>query len=356
MTGLIRAGIAIASCAALSVTAAAQLTGRAFDPLRVLSPVDRRAVDAGRAAVDVVREPDIDLAIVGAVRTTVGGDRLFAWYREVEQLQRGVYVPVLQRFSDPPRIEDLASLVLEESEVEELRDCRPGDCDLKLAAREIMQIHRAIDGAGRQWTGAARDAFRQVLLARARAYLAQGFAGTPPYDDHGKRAVPADEFAVLLNGCGLAGLGRGPVRDSLRHYPRSRDPETFLFWSKDLLGDAKPIIGITAVTLFPGSPAGNPPLVASTQVYASHYITASLSLTAVVTARDSASRHLVYGRCTQTDAFGGAFGGFIRRMVQKRIRKEGPPVLDSLRMKLEAGPPPSRLPGTAVPRKNPGGA
>jgi hypothetical protein len=43
-------------------------------------------------------------------------------------------------------------------------------------------------------------------------------------------------------------------------------------------------------------------------------------------------------------------------MVQKRIRKEGPPVLDSLRMKLEAGPPPSRLRGTAVPRNNPGGA
>lgn len=356
MTGLIRAGFAVASCAALTVTAAAQLTGRAFDPLGTLSPGHRPAIDAGRAAVDVVREPDIDLAVAGAVRTTADGDRLFAWYREVEQLQRGVYVPVLQRLSDPPRIEDLASLVLDESEVEDLRDCRPGDCDLKLAAGEIMQIHRAIDGAGRQWTRAAQDAFRRVLLARARAFQTRGFSGTPPYDDQRERVVAADEFAVLLNGCSLAGLGRKAVLDSLRRYPRFRGHETFLFWSKDLLGDAKPIIGITAVTLLPESPAGDPPIVASTQVYASHYINASLSLTGVVPARDGASRYLVYGRCTRTDAFGGPFGGFIRRMVQKRIRKEGPPVLDSLRLKLESGPPPSRGRGTAVPRINPGGA
>jgi hypothetical protein len=356
MTGLLRGGFAVASCAALTVTAAAQFTGRAFDPLGTLSPGDRHAIDAGRAAVDVVREPDIDLAVVGAVRTTVDGERLFAWYREVEQLQRGVYVPVLQRFSDPPRIEDLAALVLDESEVEDLRDCRPGDCDLKLAAGEITEIHREIDGAGRQWTRAAQDAFRRVLLARARAFLTQGFSGTPPYDDHREGVVAADEFAVLLNGCRLAGLGRRPVLESLRRYPRFKEYETFLFWSKDLLGDAKPIIGITAVTLFPGSPAGDPPVVASTQVYASHYINASLSLTGVVTARAGGARYLVYGRCTRTDAFGGTFGGFIRRMVQKRVRKEGPPVLDSLRMKLESGPPRSRVQGTAVPRNNPGGA
>ncbi|MEX1128103.1 MAG: hypothetical protein WD227_07245 [Vicinamibacterales bacterium] len=97
MTGLIRAGFVVASCAALTVAAAAQLTGRACDPLGTLSPGDRHAIDAGRAAVEVVREPDIDLAAAAAVRTTADGDRLFAWYREVEQLQRGVYVPVLQR-------------------------------------------------------------------------------------------------------------------------------------------------------------------------------------------------------------------------------------------------------------------
>ena len=114
--------------------------------------------------------------------------------------------------------------------------------------------------------------------------------------------------------------------------------ETILFWSRDLLGDAKPIIGITALSLFPADGSDEPPIALAFQVYASHYITSSLSVVAMVPVSDRV-RYLVYRRCTRADVFGGTFGGFIRRMVNKRVRDEGPPALDGLRRKLESGLP-----------------
>ena len=143
--------------------------------------------------------------------------------------------------------------------------------------------------------------------AGARAAFLEGLAGTPPYNDREKPVAVAEDFEELLGGCRLDGLKAENVVDHLRRSPNVPDPgvETFLFWSRDLLGDAKPVVGITAISLFPEGPAGQPPMASAVQVYASHYITSSLSITAVVPTADRASRYLVYRRCTRADVFGG---------------------------------------------------
>ena len=311
-----------------------------------IHPVSSQAIanpaDDGRATIDLVRGHGVDVGIVGVVRTTADGERLFAWFREIEQLQRGRYIPQIQRFSAPPQMLDLAQLVLDESELQELRTCRAGDCEMKLADAEIGRVTAAITSAGGLWRDAAQRAFREVLLARARAFLEKGLGGTPAYNDRAAPVAAAEDFERLLGGCRLDGLRADNVVHYLRRFPSVPDPrvETFLFWSRDLLGDAKPIVGITAVSLFPEGPAGQPPMVSAVQVYASHYITSSFSVTALVPTADRAGRYLVYRRCTRADVFGGMFGGFIRRAVNRRVRSEGPSLLEWLRRKLEAGPPP----------------
>jgi hypothetical protein len=81
----------------------------------------------------------------------------------------------------------------------------------------------------------------------------------------------------------------------------------------------------------------------ATQVFATHYINASASFTAIVD-NPEGGRLLVYARCVRTDVFRGAFGGVVRRVVHKRVRKEGAALLDGLRRTLEGGPPAARVP------------
>ena len=83
---------------------------------------------------------------------------------------------------------------------------------------------------------------------------------------------------------------------------------------------------------------------AGRQVWASHYLTASLSFTLIVGA-ESGPRYLVYVRRLRTDAFEGTFGRLVRSVVERRIRSEAPALLDGLRLKLESGAPP-RLEGS----------
>jgi hypothetical protein len=203
----------------------------------------------------------------------------------------------------------------------------------------MSRITAAIDSAGDEWRPAAQRAFRQVILSRALAHMRGGYADALPYEDHGTPALPAIEFEYLLVGCQLPGLRMKPVVAHLRAYPHDDDGvETFLFWSRDMLGDLKPVVSVTQVSIVRSAWPDEPTIIASAQVYASHYLTASLSVVAV--AREpGGSRYLVYARRSRGDLFTGPFGGWVRRIVQKRVRAEGPGVLDGLRRKIEAGPP-----------------
>lgn len=114
-------------------------------------------------------------------------------------------------------------------------------------------------------------------------------------------------------------------------------------------GGSEPIIAITHVSLFPvveyGSAEGRVTeqgtgglTIAFKQVYATHYLTASLSLTSITPAGDGSPRYLVYARRSRADVLGGVFGGIIRKLIERRIRSEAPAALDRLRRKLETEP------------------
>ena len=321
--------------------AVGQTLPRPLDPVRMLPSVDVATLVAGQPVVELVKREALDLAVIGIARTTADPETLFAWFRQVEQLQRSAYVPVLQRFSTPPRIDDLAALVLDEAELKDLRACRPGACEVKLSAEEIADVSTAIERAGIHWRDAAQDAFRQVLLARVSTFRADGF-GRAVYDDHRKRVWLDDEFQRMASGCWPGHLSTLARPSHLGRLPASSRPvlDTAFFWSRDVFDDAKAIVGITGVTFLRDPGGGLPPLVIATQVYASHYITASQSITTIAPSADGTSRYLLYIRCTRADVFNGMFGSFIRHMVNKRIRREGPAALDSMRRKVETGPPP----------------
>ena len=83
-------------------------------------------------------------------------------------------------------------------------------------------------------------------------------------------------------------------------------------------------------------------IIASKQVFATHYLSASLSLTSVTAPVRSGDRYLVYTRRSHVDLLQGFWGGLTRRIVESRVRSDGPAVLDLIRRRLESGEPPAR--------------
>ena len=306
-----------------------------------LNAGDYTRLDNGEALVELLPAEAKEVAVRAATRIDVEPIRLIEWMRRVEELHKGRYVAAIKRFSNPPQLRDLDTLSLDDDDLGDLRRCRPGKCGVKLDDSEIMLIRESIAAAGTDWKSAAQDRFRRIVLARAEQYLNEGHTPSAAYHD-GRKAVLLDsEFAAIASGVALAYPQLFPLTNYLSLYPKvdGIGVESFLYWSKESLG-AKPIVSVIHVAMIESRDPGiRETLVAKKQVYASHYLLASLSFMAISASPDGAHRYLVYLNRSRSDVFDGLFGGFIRRTIARRLRAEAPQALEGLRRRIESAVP-----------------
>ncbi len=111
-------------------------------------------------------------------------------------------------------------------------------------------------------------------------------------------------------------------RAHLLAFPRPglADSEDFLYWSKERFG-YKPVVSITHVTIQRLRREGGhgAAVIASKQIYASHYFAASLGLSAFVETGAPAGAYLVYLNRSRSDLLQGMFSGVIRFFLRRRV-------------------------------------
>ena len=325
----------------------ALLAATCFPLALSLNAGDYTRLKAGEALVELLPAAAKEVAVRAATRIDAEPMRLIEWTRRVEELHKGRYVDAVKRFSNPPQIDDLDTLTLEDEDLTDLRRCRPGKCAVKLDDGEIMRIRAAIAAAGADWKSAVQETFRRIVLARAEQYLAEGHTPSAAYHDGRKTVLLDSEFAAIASDVALTYPRLFPLTNYLSLYPKGEaiDVESFLYWSKESLG-AKPIVSVIHVAMIESrDPRIRETLVAKKQVYASHYVLASLSFMAIGASTDGANRYLVYLNRSRSDVFDGLFGGFIRRTIARRLRAEAPQALHALRSRLETEPPAVRAAG-----------
>ena len=322
-----------------------------FEPQVTLTSDERTRIERGEAIVKALPAMPQEVAIFSAARADFSGERLIAWVRRIDLLKKSAYVPAVARFSDPPRIEDLAGLELDQADLEELRSCRPGSCGLKLSEPEIGELGEVASARRPGWQDAVQQSFRRVVLARAQAYRQGGLSAAQPYRDRGEPVALAAEFEQILSHSPFLGQRMPKLVQFLGRYPleESRDFESFLYWSKEVLG-GRPIISITHVVIARHDNAPLPEaVVASRQVFATHYVTGSLAITTVVGGRDGMPRYLAYLNRSRVDLLDGFFGGLVRRVAERRLRNEAGQVVDGLRKRLAEGDPTGNRQESATP-------
>ena len=314
-----------------------------LQPSVTVSADERRQLDRGEPVARVLPAHDHEVAVFAAIRVDIDGDRLVAWMRRIGELKKSHDVLAIGRVSDPPAIDDLAGLVLDDEELSAIRDCRPGSCGLKLSAAEMTRLQRAAAGAGTEWRPRLQQAFRAMVLERVKAYVADGQAALPPYVDHADAVWPATRFVSVL---GHSLFLTAHLPQFARHL--SGDPgtgttalESFVYWSKERLA-GKAIISATDVTMLRSDEPGLPDaLVAGKQIFATHYVNASLGITLILRGTHGAPNYLAYVNRSEVDVLGGMFGSLTRRVLQRRLKAEAATVLLGLRRRLESGAPPA---------------
>jgi hypothetical protein len=283
---------------------------------------------------------DRAVAVCAAVAVNADGDRLVAWVRDISALKKSSLVPSIGRFSDPPRIEDLAGLSLGTSDLSALRICRPDDCDLMLSPSEIDGVRSDLSQAGANTDRVLQEAFRHIILERVRAYVDEGFSAARGNEHVHQASAQARSSALVGQWQFLTDRMPGFVA-YLEQYPHVRVPgvESFLYWSKEELA-GRPVVRVTHVSIVRGAGGDAPDaLVAGVQIFATRYLNESLGLTVLVRGAPGLPNYLVYLNRSEGDAPGGVFGGLIRLVVERRVKTEASDVLEGLRRRLESGPP-----------------
>lgn len=114
-------------------------------------------------------------------------------FRAIESFKTSPEVKQIGRFSATPSESEIASLVLEDEDVDDLRSCRPGSCGLKLDADGIARLARK---DARLDTASA--AMRAYLAEYAARYLTTGNAALMEYRSASKPRRVLDELQTIM--------------------------------------------------------------------------------------------------------------------------------------------------------------
>jgi hypothetical protein len=297
--------------------------------------------------IPIVSLPDAksrELVVFSAIALDpqVTDRRAAAWFRDVAALRKSGYLLQMGRFSPTPRIDDLAALTLDDDDLEDIHDCRPERCGVKLSAAEIAMFREVIRSAGKNWKPVVEAAFRRMVLTRIHTYAEKGHLGIGAYCDNPRRRSPAEAFSGLVASSTFLHQRAPEVVESLLSGCRvaKGDPGEFLYWSKERL-NGKAVIGATHVRLFHGDGRTAPEvLMVGKQIFATHYFDASLGVTILARDRATSVPCLLYLNRSEVDLLGGFWGGFARRLIEGRIRGDGPAVIREIGRRISAGDPP----------------
>lgn len=296
---------------------------------------DIREIAEGRVAVrSLDTEDGREIAIVGAIRMPISPEQYITQLKDIVAFKRHEAVQQIGVFGTPPQVGDVAGLTLDADHVDDLRDCRPGDCDIQLSRAAIAKI-AAVPWSGPDAESQANRVMRELLTEVASNYRRQGDSTLMVYENDDEPISVADEFR-LMTAAAPAVLQLFPALNRhVQQFPSGTASgiDDVFYWSKEDVGP-KVIISVTHIAI---SAIADGPVAfaaASKQLYGSHYFDASLGLTLLLRDDQPSSTVLIYLNRSRIDALHGFFGGLKRAIVRSRARSAMEDTLTRIRTRL----------------------
>jgi hypothetical protein len=164
-------------------------------------PSDREALLAGSPLIKLLdADPAREIAVLGAVWVNAPPRRYVEQVKNIEQFERGGAFRVTKRISDPPSADDFAALTISDQDFEDLRECRIGDCVLKLDADGVQTLRAQVDWRRPTAKADATALFRRLALQYVNGYREDGNARLGIHRDRDRPALTATKTRLESKG------------------------------------------------------------------------------------------------------------------------------------------------------------
>jgi hypothetical protein len=315
-----------------AAVSAAVLDGRAVEDAQTFPPAferylletvhpssnERRTLLSGAPLTKLLdADPSKEVAVFGAVWINAPTARYIQRLQDIETFERGGGFRVTKRISSPPRLEDFAALSLPDEDVDDLRSCRVGDCELKLGAEALETMRRTIDWSKPTARQDVESLMRQVALDYVTRYLEGGNQALAVYRDGGRPTFVANEFRSMIENMPRLSAFDPELRAFLLEFPAASLPasNSFLYWQDAQFG-LKPTIRINHLVIHEDEDAI---VVANKQLYASHYFWTALELRVLL---PDHARGPGFWFATLSRSRSDGLSGFMGRVIRGRVRSE----------------------------------
>jgi hypothetical protein len=254
-----------------------------------------------------------EVAVTGLVNISASADEFLRSYRDSMMRKNNAAILEIGSFGREPALADLEGLTLETNDIDDLKECVVGDCQIKLSAPMIERFRKEIDWTAPDYQLRVTNLFKEMLLAYIKDYRTRGEAALIEYNDKQVPLSVAAEQRALNSATGYVNSFLGDTKSGLQLI------EETLVWSKIKFG-LKPVIAVNQISIYKrDSEIGPQVLIASKQIYANHYFNAFLALTAFVNVPGAANgSFLVYENRSRADGLEGPFGKIKRGIVEKK--------------------------------------
>jgi hypothetical protein len=281
-------------------------------------------------------DPEKEVAIFGAVWVNAPMARYLSALKDIESFEKGGNFLVTKRISEPPRVEDFDQLSLPPDDITDLKDCKVGDCEVKLSETALTRIQKETDWSKPTATGDVERSIRRLAHEYVTGYLEGGNSRLAVYRDAKRPTFVAKEFAAMVSGMPFLTSSLPDLKKYLLDYPGVKLPnaESFLYWQNVKFG-LKPTIRVNHVTI--ADQQGHV-AVASKMLFASHYFWTAIELRVLVPdpARGEGFWFANVNR-SRSDGLDGFRGSVIRGRVRDETEQGMQGALATLKKRMERG-------------------
>lgn len=300
------------------------------------------SIEHGKPVVQVLPgQVPSEIAVFGAIYINTSPEDYLNAMQNVNNLRNSHNYLAIRQISAPPRLSDFEGFVFEDEDIKDLRNCKPGRCQVQLPVESIEEFQNAVD-----WSAA--DASAQVnSLAQRRAfeelikYQKEGNNALGAYYDKEQPVYIIKQFETLVDQLFSGSHYLPDLKQYLVEYPRVRLPnaEDVFYWERVKFG-LKPTLRLNHAIIYRDlKPSQQVNAIAVKQLYASHYFQTALDVS--VCARDTRQQqngsYLITIKASRQAGLTGPKGSLIRKAAVSRTCSSLESSLTHIKRILETG-------------------
>ena len=325
----------------------AVLGGQAADPRPEAEEVLRKEkftaadltmLQGGMVVARANADKNGEIVTQAAVRILAPHAQVLSYYGQMISYVDGKVIQGFGQFSNPASLSDVARLAFDRNDIEALKSCRVGSCDVRIGSAGLSALQAAIDWTAPDYPERVQEFARKTIVDYVTAYRARGDAALVTYYDGSKPVSLKSEWSGLLTRARNVHAFFPELARHLSGFPN--DPPAgardIIYWIKEDYGQ-KPIVSVVHAVVYTPKAGVERTVVAQKYIYTSHYYDASLAVAGIASGTENGTpvTYILYSNRSSGGMLRGGMRGIARSVAEKMAREGAEQTLSMIKLVLE---------------------